>query len=1131
MEPTYMNENRYSYLVGSWNPPSNIDYQVENPENEFERRVQYLFLEGQAHLRHEEFGLALQTFRELMNLILYTVDPKMPIDPNIMPWIVFPLDVSLVDTLAAKSVEILKNTPETTYNFPASIISQQSILPQSVHNQLKPALEVGLERISYSNEVNKRVEAASTAMKEAKPSVALNHYAAALASTPVADTVLRASILHDMAILAEKTNDQTRAAELAKQGTELFKKTTVSTKVEALNTLKGILDRATGTAATAGSTTGGAVIRRTETVPSAVTRGPTVTAAGTAPTVARVAIPAAIAAPITIAPALMTMKYIETQTAAKALKITSEKTTATIKLDSNATTNAKAFLQTVSMTMDIQLITTFWYTPVQMVAYLPHMYFFIIPMAIGDCLAGMGNLKQAEQQYLSVLPYPYINKNYEIIKLWTRLAQLYLDIGDQAYRNAKDNLNAFISAREAYENIVLHDKKLKPNSQLYANSKFASIKTRVTNFLKAPDPVAYNDNPAITRIVLEAHNRLEQITAGFNFFGFPLEYVPPFSFEYLQSTARYFAQQASQVEQRYIQYKSQAENEELRREQLDQQAEVARQSVVLEQRGVAEASAGIAVAQAGLDYAEVQRQNAVKSSQDFQAVRWELLELTSLEAWANAAAVDQDDEVKQTISGYSYYNVDHKRRSLVVQDLAYRRTKISHELEAKKLQRAIDSAAAYKQVAQAQVSQAQARKAIAEQRVKIAQLQQRQAEENRDFLDMRQFSAHLWYEIALQARRLKQRYLDMANEIAFLMERAYNAETERNLRLIRYDYTNTSSNLMGADLLLADIDYFTYDYVTTTKTKKIPVKQIISLADSYSMSFQQLLTTGQCLFQTELEDFDRQHPGMYLCKLRNVELVFVGIQGPSTISGTLRNIGISRFRRPDGSIIARLYPSDVMALSQYEIRQDALAFRFNPNDLRLFENNGIATFWQLDLPMDANPFNYQEILDIQLVLYYDGFFSPTLESTIKATLPASGTAQKAFSLRMSFFDELYYLKNEGEAQLVFEPNLFPANQKNFKRTQITLKVLGETQTIQNLKIRLTSANHSNEIILTTDQQGEVNQNTPGQPLNALLNELLMDEWTLKITEEDNPTLVQNGKLDLTGLTDLLIFFEYSFDYR
>ena len=58
-------------------------------------------------------------------------------------------------------------------------------------------------------------------------------------------------------------------------------------------------------------------------------------------------------------------------------------------------------------------------------------------------------------------------------------------------------------------------------------------------------------------------------------------------------------------------------------------------------------------------------------------------------------------------------------------------------------------------------------------------------------------------------------------------------------------------------MLLADIDYFTIDHITTTKTKKIPMKKTISIADSYAMAFQTLKTTGVCSFITEFADFDR----------------------------------------------------------------------------------------------------------------------------------------------------------------------------------------------------------------------------------------------------------------------------------
>ncbi|MGH7526455.1 MAG: hypothetical protein ACREMX_07100 [Gemmatimonadales bacterium] len=1164
MEPIYMNENRYSFQVASWRPPTSIDYEVETPESTFEMRIQELFMEGQSYLQREEFMLALRAFRELMALILHTADPKMPLDPNRFPMLRFPVDTVLVDALARKTAEILQKTPVDGYRLPTSIVSEQSILPALVQEQLKPYLDDGLRITSHHNVVNESLEAALAAVEDSNYPLAAKHYAIALDKTPDTDRVLRASLMHDMAILLEKANNKDRAQEFGQRSAELFGAADLPEgHVQALDTLTGILRRAGKNDLADAQAKKAAELRhnfnlnqvvgrRFETLSSGgVARLGAFPSSGTAPS------PSAISAPIdrhlltvstmfvarpqviglgdgestAAAPLLMTTKYVRPSAPSKSLTIRGLTTAATLALDANAAGNVKAFLQTIADTQDLGLVTGFWVSPIQMTAYLPHMYFFIVPMAIGDCLAGMGNLAQAEEQYRTILPYPFINKRYEIVKLWTRLAQVYLDLGDQAYRRAKDDTAAFGEARKSYENVVLLDRTLAPNSPLYQDAKFASVKTRITTFLAAADPLAVNENPALTGLVLEALTRIQQIQAGLNFFGFAPTYLPPFSFEYLQNTARYFAQQASQIEQRYIQFKSTAENEELRREQLDQQAEVARQSVILEQRGVAEAQAGINVAQASVNYAEVQRQNAVEARNDFNAVRWELLELAMLEAWGNAASVGEDDEIKFDID-WTYYQASDRNRSDVLLDLAGQRTRISHDLEAAKLQRAIDSAVAYKGIAQAQLAQAQARRAIAEQRVVIAQLQQRYAAENRDFLDMREFSSRLWYELAAQARRLSRRYLDMATEVAFLMERAYNAETERGLSVVGYDYTRSAAaNLMGADFLVQDIDYFTLDHVTTVKAKKMPVKKVISVADAFPMAFQLLRTTGRCFFQTELAQFDSENPGMYLCKMRHLELLFVGLTGATTLAGSLRNLGVSKFRLEDGTVATRLYPQDVLPLSQYSIRQDALAFRFNPNDLRLFENNGIDTLWELNLPIDRNTFDFNELLDVQLVLYYDGFFSPTLEANIKAALPASGAASRGFSMRMYFPDELFYLKSQGDAELAFDAGMFPRNQTKLVRTDVTLKVSGEAATVGGLTLRLGSAAHGPELPLTTDADGEVNDTTAGQPLRALRNDALLDRWTVSITAADNPQLVTDGTLDLGGIRDLLVFFEYTFDYR
>ena len=46
---------------------------------------------------------------------------------------------------------------------------------------------------------------------------------------------------------------------------------------------------------------------------------------------------------------------------------------------------------------------------------------------------------------------------------------------------------------------------------------------------------------------------------------------------------------------------------------------------------------------------------------------------------------------------------------------------------------------------------------------------------------------------------------------------------------------------------------------------------------------------------------------------------------------------------------------------------------------------------QINLSPGANDFDYGDLLDAQLMLYYDGFFSPALEQTVKAALPATGS--------------------------------------------------------------------------------------------------------------------------------------------
>src|SRR5690606_1003697 len=180
--------------------------------------------------------------------------------------------------------------------------------------------------------------------------------------------------------------------------------------------------------------------------------------------------------------AFMGVTYLPKKVETKTITLQGKDQSLSLVIDTNAERNVSTFLQNLSEIASIEILTGFWKTPVQMVAYLPHMYFFVIPMAIGDCLQGLGNLSEAEESYLSVLPYPFINRKYEIVRWWTRVAELYLEMGDQVYRRAKDNQNQWQAAKTHYEKVVREDGTIDPNSPLYKDGKLASIRDRITQF-------------------------------------------------------------------------------------------------------------------------------------------------------------------------------------------------------------------------------------------------------------------------------------------------------------------------------------------------------------------------------------------------------------------------------------------------------------------------------------------------------------------------------------------------------------------------------------------------------------------------------------------------------------------------
>jgi hypothetical protein len=1136
MEPVYFKENRYSFVLDALPVVYRVDYEVDTPETSFERQIQRRLATANRLLMDGRFGSALGAYRELRGLVSSLINPIITYPAvALADWSTLRHD-KMLDTVVARAADMLKETPVPGTSLPSVFRSGEIKLPDAAAAPFVALKSVGL---------TDKEGGLGPLLTEAERLVGLGQFAEAAktfeTAVDAASTLeIRAAIMHDLAIVRERAGDRDAALETMQASSALFGRgRRFEDKAMALDALAALHSRSGDADKAKESRAAAEKLRRDKNIfsvtlsqPTAVRIVPGVEVSPTIqprpspdlPPLVRPNLPRleVESTPVAESEAMLIAydRFVDRRTQKQLTIAGADLSTHAIKLDGNASANLASFYENLTVTSDLGLLMGYLDSYTQTIAYLPHVYFWVIPMAIGDCLVGLGDFEAAEKEYLSTLNYRYLNVVVEAVTVWLRLANLYNDWGDRLYRQARNDASMYGPAKAKYENLLTLNNSIKTTSPLYKSAKFGPLRGRAKAIIEARfvNRTSIDENPRLILALMHARIQLTKIASGLNYLGISTQ-VPPFAFEYLQNVARYFAQHASQVEQTYIQFQSTAENEKLREQQMSQQVDVAEASVELEERGRDEAEAGLDVAQASQNYANVQAQNAQQAANDFAAVRWELLELSALQAWSSAAAVDEDDEVQQTIRGFNYYNTSGKDRSDVLYDLAVQRTRISHDLEANRLQREIASAQAYAQVAQQQAQQAEARVAIAEQRVAIAEMQAQHARENQAFLTGREFSSAMWYDLAREARRLAQRYLDMAVEVAVLMEIAYKAETGRDLRKIKFEYgLNHLNGMLGAEALLLDIDHFSLDFVRA-KSKRAPLKQVISLADHFPIAFEQLLSKGTAYFETTLEHFDRRYPGFYLQKVKQVELMFVGLGGTEGAHGTLRNIGLSSFRRKDGTIVSQTYPADVMPLSDYNVRNDALIFQLDDRELRLFENNGVATMWQLELPVATNVFDLRQILDIQLVVYYDGYFDEGLKQQILAALPSKGTASRGLSLRMMAPDEWFYLRANGTASLALTPDLFPANHTEQKLKSFTLQARGTAVGGLKLRVELDKLGASHTFQL--DAEGLAD----GAAFPSPLNKSLFDSWTFTVDPEDNPGF------DLTGIDDLSLFIEYAFDYR
>jgi len=769
--------------------------------------------------------------------------------------------------------------------------------------------------------------------------------------------------------------------------------------------------------------------------------------------------------------------------------------------------------------------------PSDLAMNLAHDYYYVVPLGLAECYHALGDWTNAEVLYFQAAAYQFLNADVEAPYLFQRLASLYLDWGNQLFRNGQP-----ADALSIYSRVVMPNGAV-PASTLYTTAPLApganAAKLVIPKLGDLNAIVALNVNPALSAIIVEVWQQLTKIAGGLDFWGFWAPNVPIFTFDYLQSVAINFTELAMNAERDFINYQDRADQGTLTREQLAQNAAQSQAEV---QAVALQASAAAAEAQAyqdGLNLAKQRAANARANATEYAAKSWGAIAYQASSQQVSGGDDGDPDQLNafasQLLGGSG---ISGSRATIAAAtQLAGARLNREYEIDSLNRQAAeLDTAAVQ---AQSELTAANARAAAASAALTVAQLRASAAQQLLNTFDNITFTPDVWYEMGLAIKRLYKRYLNMALRIARTMQQAYNFEMDQSVHLIKADYSSDEvKGLLAAEALMADIQSFTFQLITSQTNKPQPVKVIVSLANRYPFQFENgLRNTGVMEFQTRIEDFDMYYPGTFAGRIEAVEVEVDGIVPVFGLSGSLTNNGISFYRTPSSiSLKTRVQSKETLVLSDYAVRQDSLEVTTDQRLMRIFQGAGVASTWRLELPKGINDIDYGALTDVRLTFYYKARYDPVLHGTVLASLAAQpnfNKRQRAIPVRWLYPDAFFFFQNTGQLELTLQASDFRGNETQPALTNVGILIATDGSVpAGNIKVSLATPAHA-ALAAATDATGGISTGD-GSAWNPLAAGSALGKYTLSLQAGDNPQFVKNGQLTLSPILNIVLFIEYIF---
>jgi len=333
-----------------------------------------------------------------------------------------------------------------------------------------------------------------------------------------------------------------------------------------------------------------------------------------------------------------------------------------------------------------------------------------------------------------------------------------------------------------------------------------------------------------------------------------------------------------------------------------------------------------------------------------------------------------------------------------------------------------------------QLRAAQIREAIADREWHNHQQQIRHAEEIERFLKgentpigdtkHKKTSTQAFYTwTKREVKGLYGQVFQFAFDIAKKAERALQHELGNSeLSFLQFGYLSGKEGLLAGEKLYLDIKRMEMAYHDLNQ-REYEVTKHISLLQVSPLDLLKLRTTGRCTVFLPEELFDLDCPGHYFRRIKSVAVSIPCVVGSYTSINctlTLLKSGIrknslltdGKYAR-DGSEDNRFsdHFGSLQSIVTSSGQNDSGLFETNLHDERYlpFENSGVISEWQLELPNEVRQFDYDTISDVILHFRYTsreggGLLRKGAIANLENQIDAAQTvgSVRLFSLRHEF---------------------------------------------------------------------------------------------------------------------------------